>query len=112
MSNGALKRLEKLVIETANALRRGELAAIGDLAMQTNAALADMDGETESARIEALRDMAKKNALSLEAAGRGVRAARRRLTEIVAARSGVQTYDNAGKTHRIGGPVGGMKTRL
>lgn len=112
MVESALVRLEKLVCDTAEALRRGELAAIGPLAEQTNAALKDLDGEMDGARLESLRDMAKKNALALEAAGRGVRAARRRLAEIVAARSGVQTYDNAGRTQRVGGPVGGMKTRL
>jgi aspartate/methionine/tyrosine aminotransferase len=112
MTEGTLERLEKLVNDTATALRHGELAAIGPLAEQTNAALGDLDGETDGARIEALRDKAKKNALALEAASRGVRAARRRLAEIVAARSGVQTYDNAGRTQRVGGPVGSMKTRL
>jgi flagellar biosynthesis/type III secretory pathway chaperone len=112
MVKGALERLEKLVGDTAQALRRGELAAIGELAKQTEAALADLGGETEGERIEALRDMARKNALALEAAGRGVRAARRRLAEIVSARSGVQTYDNAGKKQRIGGPSGAIKARL
>lgn len=112
MAEDALERLEKLVSDTAQALRRGDLAAIGPLAEQTSAALEDLGGETDGSRIEALRNLAKKNALALEAAGRGVRAARRRLAEIVAARSGVQTYDNAGKMQRVGGPVGGMKTRL
>jgi hypothetical protein len=112
MAETALERLEKLVGDTAEALRRGDLSAIGPLAAQTTAALEALGGETEGARLQALREKAKKNALALEAAGRGVRAARRRLAEIVAARSGVQTYDNSGKTQRVGGVAGGMKTRL
>lgn len=108
----ALDRLEKLVNDTSLAVRNGNLAVMGDLAAQTDAALSDLAGETDSARIAALRDVAQRNAIGLEAAGRGVRAARRRLAEIVAVRAGVQTYDNAGKTHKIGGPAGALKTRL
>ena len=63
-------------------------------------------------RLKSLRAKALRNIIALEAAGRGVRAARRRLTEIIRARAGVQTYDIEGKTHKIGGPVGTLKTRL
>lgn len=108
----ALDRLEAVVGETAAALRSGNLAVMGDLAKRTDAALAGIVGETDAVRIEALRTLAQRNVTALEAAGRGVRAARRRLTEIVSARGGVKTYDNAGKTQKIGVPSGSMKTRL
>lgn len=111
-NESALDRLEAVVGETAIAIRGGNLAVMGDLAARTDAALAEIGGETDAARIEALRALAQRNAVALEAAGRGVRAARRRLTEIVSARSGVITYDNAGKTQKIGVPGGSMKTRL
>ncbi len=111
-NEGALERLEAVVVETAVALRHGNLGAMGDLAARTNAALVEIGPETDAGRLESLRAKALRNIIALEAAGRGVRAARRRLTEIVRARAGVQTYDNEGKTHKIGGPVGTLKTRL
>ncbi|WP_022702336.1 hypothetical protein [Pseudorhodobacter ferrugineus] len=112
MNESAFDRLEAVVRETAAAIRTGNLAAMGDLAERTDAALAEIQGETDIGRIEALRALAHRNAIGLEAAGRGVRAARRRLTEIISARGGVKTYDNAGKTRKIGMPDGSLKTRL
>lgn len=111
-SESALDRLEAVVGETAVALRSGNLAVMGELAARTDAALAEIDSETDPVRIEALRALAQRNATALEAAGRGVRAARRRFADIVSARGGVKTYDNAGKTHKIGVPDGSMKARL
>jgi precorrin-6B methylase 2 len=107
-----IDRLEKVVKETAQAIRTGNLAIMGELASRTDAALAEIGSETDAARIEALLSSAQHNAVALEAAGRGVRAARRRLTEILSVRAGVQTYDNAGNTQKIGGPLGSFKTRL
>lgn len=104
--------LEKVVKETALAIRTGNLSIMGELASRTVAALAKIDSETDEARIEALLSLAQRNAVALEAAGRGVRAARRRFTEILSVRAGVQTYDNAGNTQKIGGPLASFKARL
>lgn len=112
LNESAFDRLEAVVGETAAAIRAGNLAAMGDLAARTDAALAEIEGETDTGRIEALRALAHRNAIALEAAGRGVRAARRRLSEIISARGGVKTYDNTGKTQKIGTPAGSLKTRL
>jgi hypothetical protein len=111
-SETALDRLEKIVAETLIAIRSGDLSAMGKLALRTDTALAELGEETDAIRLEALRALAGRNALALEAAGRGVRAARRRLAEISSAHSGVQTYDKIGKTKKIGGPCGSLKTRL
>ena len=111
-NESALERLEAVVGETAVAVRQGNLAVMGDLAARTNAALGEIGPETDVDRLESLRAKALHNIIALEAAARGVRAARRRLIEIVGARTGVQTYDIDGKTHRIGGPAGALKARL
>jgi len=111
-NESALERLEAVVGETAVAVRHGNLAVMGDLAARTTAALGEIGPQTDASRLESLRAIALRNIIALEAAGRGVRAARRRLTEIMGARAGVQTYDVEGKTHRIGGPGGALKTRL
>lgn len=111
-SEGAIDRLEAVVIETMKAIRIGDLAAMADLAERTETALADLDPQTDAERLKALRDQAGRNALALEAAAKGVRAARRRLAEVTSAREGVQTYDNAGNTQKIGGPTGAIKARF
>ena len=111
-AESALDRLEKVVGETARAIRVGDLAAMGGLAERTAAALSELGTETDSVQIAALRVSAERNAVALEAAGRGVRAARRRLAEITSARGGMKTYDGAGNTQKIGGPLGALKTRL
>jgi hypothetical protein len=108
----ALDRLETLVLETAAAVRIGNLAIMGDLAHRTEAILAELEGDADVTRLEALRRLAERNALGLEAAGRGVRAARRRLAEISAVHKGLQTYDKIGKTKKIDVPAGTLKTRL
>ena len=108
----AFDRLEKVVRDTALAARTGNLAAMGELAARTDATLAELGGEVDSARLEALHDLAQRNAKALEAAGRGVRAARRRLAEIASVHAGVQTYDIDGRTKKIGGPTGSLKARL
>lgn len=111
MSESALDRLEKLVNDTTAAVRAGNLSVMGDLAQRTEATLDELGGEADTTRLAALRATAHRNALALEAAGRGVRAARRRLAEIFSVHNGIQTYDKIGKTKTIGGPGGSLKTR-
>lgn len=111
-SDSGLERLEGLIAQTAQAIRTGNLAAMGTLAQQTEASLKDLGEAPDIVRLGALRDAAQRNAVALEAARRGVRAARRRLAEITSAHNGVQTYDHVGKAQNIGGPNGSLKARL
>ena len=111
-SEDAIERLEVVVTETAKAIRGGDLAAMAGLAERAEAALAELGPQTDAERLKMLRDQAGRNALALEAAAKGVRAARRRLAEVTGAREGVQTYDNAGNTQKIGGPTGAIKARF
>jgi hypothetical protein len=110
-------RLEKVLAATAKAIRIGDLTAMAGLAAQTEAALADMavgeiGPDVTQDRVMALRALAERNAAGLLAAAKGIRAARRRLAEVMAARAGMQTYDNVGNTQNIGGPTGAVKARL
>lgn len=108
----ALDRLEQAMADTAVAVRSGDFVAMADLAMATEAALEELGPEPDAARLSALREMAQRNAAGLEAAGRGVRSARRRLTEIATVRAGGKTYDNDGKTQKVGAPDGTLKARF
>lgn len=108
----AIDRLEQVMAETVKAIRCGDLNAMADLAERTETALAELGPQTDAERLKALRDLAGGNALALEASAKGVRAARRRLAEVTDARKGVQTYDNTGKTQKIGGPAGAIRGRF
>jgi hypothetical protein len=108
----AIDHLEALVAETASAIRTGNFTVMGGLAARTEAVLAELGPQTDVVRIRTLRDLAGRNAMSLQAAVKGVRAARRRIAEVVAARAGVQTYDQSGGTQKIGGPPGVVKARF
>ena len=107
-----MDRLEQAMTDIAQAVRIGNFSAMSVLAEQTEAALAELGPDTDASRLAALRDMAHRNAAGLEAAGRGVRSARRRLMEIAAVRAGGKTYDNAGNTQKIGASDGALKARF
>lgn len=107
-----MDRLEQAMADIAQAVRTGNFAVMANLAAQTESALQALTPDVDASRLAALRDLAHRNAAGLEAAGRGVRAARRRVKEIAAVRTGGKTYDNAGNTQKIGGPDGAMKARF
>lgn len=104
--------LEAIVEATATAIRAGDLRAMGDLALQTEIALTSLEAQADPARLTKLRELAKRNAIGLEAATKGVRAARRRLADVMRASGGTQTYDVAGKTFKIGHPENAINARL
>ncbi|WP_050526134.1 hypothetical protein [Pseudorhodobacter aquimaris] len=108
----AIERLETAAKETSAAIRAGDFVAMGELALRAETALAELDPQTDATRLTALRDLAGRNALALQAAAKGIRAARRRLQEVTTVRTGVQTYDNTGKAQKIGGPAGTLKARF
>ncbi|QCO55318.1 hypothetical protein EOK75_05730 [Pseudorhodobacter turbinis] len=111
-TQSAIERLETTAKDTAAAIRAGDFVAMAELAQRAESALDDLDPQTDAARLTALRDLAGRNALALQAAAKGIRAARRRLLEVTTVRAGVQTYDNTGKTQKIGGPAGTLKARF
>jgi hypothetical protein len=87
-----LERLDRL----HHALRRGDLAALATLAEDIDG-LCTAAGPVSPDDAALLRRAAERNAAALDAAARGVRAARQRLRDIRAARSGLRTYDRDGR---------------
>ena len=81
------------------AVRAGDLAALAPLGDELEAAL---DGfPADPAALEGLRARAERNLACLEAAARGLRAARRRVEEVTAAARGLDTYDAGGRRQPI-----------
>lgn len=100
-----MARLEELLDQAAEALLRGDLAALPAL---TEA----IDSETGSAAdvpgAERLREKADRNARLAQAAARGVRAARGRLSEI-ASGPVLTTYDALGRRASVPLPQAAAK---
>ncbi|OIQ77653.1 hypothetical protein GALL_406500 [mine drainage metagenome] len=96
--------LETLLDAELDAIRRGELSALEDLSTRTENLLESLiAGPMPDARtLERLRAKATRNAATLAAASRGVRAARRRLAELFQAAEGLDTYDASGRRNGLG----------
>ena len=99
-----MTRLEQLLDETAAALLAGDLAALDRLTPEIESAgVAPPDRATA----ERLRRKADRNARLLQAATRGVKAARLRVTEITRGPT-LTTYDARGQKALI--PSGSAET--
>jgi len=95
--NHAGRALERLLDRMHAAVLAGNLSDLATVAPELEAALAGLATLDERALAERLRRKAARNATCLQAAARGLRAARRRIAEIRSARDGLQTYDGHGK---------------
>lgn len=103
-------RLEDLLDQTRDALLAGNLTGLADLAgrVETLAqALSGLDRQTANR----LQRKAERNASLLQAALRGIRAARQRVAEIGAAAS-LTTYDAKGRREVLGGSTGLLPKRV
>lgn len=95
--------LEDLLDETHKALLAGDLAALAGLDDRLSAA-ADTLPPLELATARRLQRKAERNARLLQAAGRGLRAARARMAEI-ATGPGLATYDAQGRKAALADPT-------
>ncbi|MFA5539649.1 MAG: hypothetical protein WDA23_10640 [Gemmobacter sp.] len=80
------------------AVRAGDLAALAPLCDALETALDESPGR---AMPDGLRARAERNLACLDAAARGLRAARRRVEEVTAAARGLDTYDAGGRRRPI-----------
>jgi hypothetical protein len=94
-----------------SALRRGALSDLPEIAASLEAEL-DGTGDLDAGALEAVRQKALRNAACLEAAARGVRAARRRLAEIRSMDAGFLSYDPAGRRDEAGAAPAVLAQRL
>jgi len=108
----AVAGLEQALNQTYDLLRQGDFAAVAAQIAATEAGVKAIAGLTDAVAAARLRRLAERNARCLQAAAMGVRAARRRLTEVLAASSGLQTYNGQGETTQIGKLPGALKARL
>jgi hypothetical protein len=101
--------LETLLDAVHGALRAGDLAALAPL---TAAMAALTPAALPKDALQRLQRKLRRNEACLQASARGLRAARRRMAEIAAARAGLQTYTPAGTRLLVGPPGGSLAQRL
>jgi hypothetical protein len=95
--------LEDLLDQAFAALLAGDIAALSGLDTRI-AAAADSLPALDQGAARRLRQKAQRNERLLQAAGRGLRAARERMAEILAG-PGLATYDAQGRKSALTGPA-------
>lgn len=90
-------RLEQLLDNIHDAVVAGDLGQVAELGAEVDSLLRGLPDLHDQVLADRLRQKAVRNAACLQAAARGVRAARRRMSEIRAAQAGLATYDGQGK---------------
>lgn len=95
--------IEHLLDQMHAAILVADFGALAQLTPPLEAALAGLR-QPNQALLQRISRKAARNASCLQAAGRGVRAAQRRLTEVRQNAAGLVTYDGAGKRAEHGGP--------
>jgi hypothetical protein len=85
-----------------SALQAADYAALARLEQGLAQEMARPGLALSTADLQLIKRRAERNAHCLQAAGRGIRAARRRLAEIRGAATGLVTYDRAGKRADVG----------
>lgn len=94
-------RAAQLLDDVLRAVKSADYAALPRLYEALEHELAQPSGRPDGAALAVIRRKAEINARCLLAAQRGVRAARRRLTEIRAASGGLVIYDNKGRRSEV-----------
>ena len=111
MQSSAIDRLSAELDRVYLLLRSGKLEGLAAATQALEAELARLD-PMDAAGLELLRHKAQRNAACLDAAARGVRAARRRLAEIRTIESGLGTYDDKGRRDELPGVSVRLTQRL
>lgn len=93
------------------ALRRGDFSTLPALTRDVETFAAE-SLPRDPAALAALRRKLQRNDACLQASARGLRAARRRLGEIKAARAGLQTYTQSGARQQIVTAQGSLAQRF
>jgi len=84
------------------AILAADFAALADLTPALESCLDAVQGLQNGALARKIRAKAERNAACLQASGRGVRAAQRRLTDLRNAGSSFSTYDGSGRRETHG----------
>ncbi|KAJ57355.1 hypothetical protein ACMU_02305 [Actibacterium mucosum KCTC 23349] len=99
----SVAKLADILHRERDALRQGMLGELEGLAREKEVAIAGIGGLNDAAKLQPLRDLARRNAEMLEAARRGVAAARARVLQLTNATADLRTYTRAGQMTNLSG---------
>ncbi len=108
----AALRLEQALDRVQEGLQRGILSDLSERAAEIAALMPGIAGLDDLTLAQRLHSKAARNQVCLAAAARGVRAARRRLTEVATAQTGLSTYDGQGRRAALQPDTGHLAQRL
>lgn len=94
-------RAAQLLDQVYDALRRSEYGALAGLAASLDREMQRPSEAMTEAKLAIIRRKADRNAACLDAAQRGIKAARRRMADIRATASGLVTYDRSGRRAEV-----------
>jgi hypothetical protein len=95
--------LEALLDQVYAAVMKADYPALDGIDDQIAAHLTELGAPRDTALLARLQQKAARNAICLQAAGRGIRSAVRRLEEVRRANLGLATYDGKGRRVETGG---------
>lgn len=102
MASEPAEDLSRALTELRARLLRGDLGDIGQLSARIESALAAIGSRrVPGPDLDAIRQLAARNLPVLDAAAKGMRAARLRLFEVQQAKSGLGTYGRDGRRNLI-----------
>lgn len=110
----AITALRQLIAQETDAVRRGAFADLAVLATRKETlidGLPEMSGAPDMRALRDLRTICETNARHLEAALRGIAAARARLAAIRRAGTRLDTYDSAGRARSVNLAGGAVERR-
>lgn len=106
------RQLERALDLTHAALLNADFGQLRKIVEETEAVLARLQGMPDKTTADRLRQKANRNAHCLLAAGRGLRAAQRRLVETAGNTAGLSTYTSRGQRSELGIAPGSLTQRL
>ena len=95
--------VEQVLDQMHAAILHADFAALALLTPRLEAAMSALQRPNQAA-LDRIATKAARNGTCLQAAGRGIRAALRRVNEVRQTATGLVTYDGAGKRAAFGGP--------
>lgn len=95
--------LDSLLDQAFAAVMAADYAALEAIDARIEKTLAQFGPPKDQAQLLRLQRKAERNAICLQAAGRGIRSALRRLQEVRRAATGLATYDGKGRRVETGG---------
>lgn len=112
VAHGPGQALEQVLDRMHHAVLGGDLAILVGMGDEIESLLGQISHLDDPSFSRRMLKKATRNSLCLQAAARGVRAARRRFIEIHAAHSGLVTYDEKGQRAHMPQTEGRLTRRL